>query len=176
MGGLATLRRRASLIESVHRGTITVTGTLTATATIPAVDLTRASVAILGLSTTDTTGDLNRHFTRIELTNATTVTITRADATTTDVISYEVRQYAMGVFRSIQRGTISLGGTSVTATITAVDPNKSEVDCLGQTTTETADWSTAVARVALTNGTTVTGTRQTNTGTTVIGFEVREFY
>lgn len=82
--------------------------------------------------------------------------------------------------KSIQRGTISMTGsaTSGTATITSVDTTKSELRFMGSSNTDTITDTTAISRVVLTNATTVTANRSgtSPTGTTVVGFEVTEWY
>lgn len=69
-------------IKSVQRGTISLTGdNATATATVSAVDVTKSQLAMLGLSAKS--GDTNvtsESFTRLSLTNSTTITATRGTA------------------------------------------------------------------------------------------------
>lgn len=83
-----------------------------------------------------------------------------------------------GGIKSIQRGTISMtsgGSTSGTATITSVDTTKTELRLLGASNGSVVD-TTAISRVVLTNATTVTATRSSNSGTTVVSWELTEFY
>ena len=79
-----------------------------------------------------------------------------------------------GSLKSIQRGVISMvGAYSGTATITAVDTSKTELRLLGvSNTTVPAD----LARVVLTNATTITATRGSNSGTSEVSWELTEFY
>lgn len=80
--------------------------------------------------------------------------------------------------KSIQRGTISMtsgGYTSGTATITSVDTTKTELRMLGASNDAVAD-TTAISRVVLTNSTTITATRSSISGTTVVSWELTEFY
>lgn len=81
-----------------------------------------------------------------------------------------------GFIKSIQRGVISItaGNTSATATITSVNTSKSILFDLGASVTNNTNESDA--RLALTNATTVTATRQGNTGTTEKAFQVVEYY
>lgn len=69
-------------IKSVQRGTISLTGNnLTATATVSAVDVTKSQLAMLGLSTNSGSANVNSEsFTRLSLTNSTTITATRGTA------------------------------------------------------------------------------------------------
>ena len=79
-----------------------------------------------------------------------------------------------GTLKSIQRGVISMvGAYSGTATITAVDTSKTELRLLGvSNTTVLAD----LARVVLTNATTITATRGSTSGTSEVSWELTEFY
>ena len=79
-----------------------------------------------------------------------------------------------GSLKSIQRGVISIvGAYSGTATITAVDTSKTELRLLGvSNTTVPAD----LARVVLTDATTITATRGSNSGTSEVSWELTEFY
>lgn len=79
-----------------------------------------------------------------------------------------------GSLKSIQRGVISMvGAYSGTATITAVDTSKTELRLLGvSNTTVLAD----LARVVLTNATTITATRGSTSGTSEVSWELTEFY
>ncbi len=80
--------------------------------------------------------------------------------------------------KSIQRGTISMtsgGSTSGTATITSVDTTKTELRFLGSSNDFVGD-TTQISRVVLTNATTVTASRSGTNGTTVVSWELTEFY
>lgn len=75
----------------------------------------------------------------------------------------------------IQRGTITINNASATgtATITAVDPNASELIWLGDTHgSAEANNSRRRARIAFTNSTTITATREDTTGVQTVSFEV----
>jgi hypothetical protein len=83
--------------------------------------------------------------------------------------------------KSIQRGTITIGGnnTSNTATITAVDTTKTQLVFLGNSRGGTGgDHAGMDARIVLTNSTTITATRTcSNCGAdTVVSFEVVEYW
>lgn len=89
-----------------------------------------------------------------------------------------------GLVMSIQRGTVTIAAaaTSGTATITAVDLTTTRLRFLGSITTDSADSGTNpetyYVRIALTNGTTITATRDTADGTygRVVRFEVTQYY
>ncbi len=85
---------------------------------------------------------------------------------------------ASSMIRSVQRGTISIASAfSATATINAVDVNNTVVRWLGTTSTSTGTTpAVATAGLTLTNSTTLTGVRQSNSATAcVVSYEVIEF-
>jgi hypothetical protein len=86
--------------------------------------------------------------------------------------------YGLGI-ESIQHGTISLGtsDTTGTTTITEVDTSKSAVIFLGSSGPTDGDCPAgrAFCRVTLTNGTTVTGSREYSGAERTIAFIVVEF-
>lgn len=127
MGGMVGLWGASSLIKSVQYGTATATSSLTGTATITAVVLANSVVMYLGNRTTDTTSFIGRVQSRLDLTNTTTVTCTSRDAVATKTVSFAVLEFAPGMVKSLQTGTVNIttGELSKNATITAVDTNKS---------------------------------------------------
>ena len=99
-------------IKSIQRGVINLgTSATSATATITSVNTSKAMVNFLGASSAGVLGEFNssyaddgyfkgfyskngHHFVRVALTNATTVTVTRAQANNaTTVVSYEVIEF-----------------------------------------------------------------------------------
>ena len=81
-----------------------------------------------------------------------------------------------GIIKSIQRGTISISGaTSNTATISSVDTTKSVLRHLGQSTSSSSYTDRALARIYLTNGTTITADRGSSTNSTTVSYEVVEY-
>lgn len=84
------------------------------------------------------------------------------------------------VIKSIQQGTISLpnGNGTGTATITSVTTGKSMVTLSGLTSADnnTTYPSARMARVDLTNATTVTMTRATSVDGLIAGYQVVEYY
>jgi len=91
-------------------------------------------------------------------------------------------QFGGGGIKSIQRGTIAVTLTSGigtnTATITAVTTSKSTIEFLGATVGSALGLPIG-ARVALTNGTTVTADAYGGNGTTgpivTVGYQVVEY-
>jgi hypothetical protein len=83
--------------------------------------------------------------------------------------------------KSIQRGTISMvSANSATATITSVNTAKTELRFLGYSSNKVSgeEWTPRYStRLALTNATTVTATRNsTSIATTVVSYEVIEYW
>jgi len=78
------------------------------------------------------------------------------------------------VINSIQRGTINFTLTTETATITSVDTSKTMLSYLGNRGGST-DVRAVSCTIELTNGTTVTATRNDNSNSAVVSYEVIEF-
>lgn len=90
-------------------------------------------------------------------------------------------QFSSGGIKSIQRGTITISGTALTATatITAVDTAKSELRHLGVSSNppaSTIDHEYAL-RLSLTNSTTITATRAAapNSTSAIVSWELTEW-
>ena len=80
-----------------------------------------------------------------------------------------------GGIKSIQRGTITISGTSSqTATVTAVDTTKAQLRNLGCDSVQ--DTAGMTIKVVLTNTTTITASRQTVTGANIVAWELTEWY
>lgn len=155
-----------SLIKSIQRGTVNGG----ATATITAVVVANSRLRYLGRHSNNDTQDLDTG--SLTFTNSTTITCNVNTGGGGVVVSFEVTEYMPGVVKSVQRATV---GAQTTATITAVNTAKSELDWLGSTTTSATTGDQAVSSLVLTNGTTVTSTG--GGGLTVTNsFQVIEFY
>ena len=79
--------------------------------------------------------------------------------------------------KSVQRGTITIAdqaGTSGTATVSAVNTAKACLHYLGSNCTSTS--IAALFRLALTNATTVTATRNIQSGESTVSWELTEYY
>lgn len=176
MGGLAVLRGASSLIKSVQRGTIAVTGATSVAVTIAPVDLANARLRFLGCTASVSAVDGQKYFARLSLTATTvTATVVASPGANTCTVGYEVTEYLPGVFRSIQRGTMTPNGGSATVTITEVDPSKSELSYLGTDDQDSANNNGILPTLALTNGTTVTGSNVI-AGNATVAFEVAEYF
>lgn len=163
--GMVGLWGASSLVRSVQRGTIAMSGVqISNTATIAAVNENNTLLVILGNSTSSAGVTTEYAFARLSL-SGTTLTATRAGTGTTITTSYEVIEFAPGVIKSVQRVVtlVTLNGTA-TQTITAVDPAKSTVQCIGITGDTNAFNGSFWSYGTLTNATTLTYTSVHNTG------------
>ena len=159
--GMVGLWGASSFITSVQYGSIAGFGTsnLTATATISAVDTSRAFVVWLG-SNNGGVDDFSL-LARVALTNSTTVTGTRErqDGANGTTVNFVVVEFLPGIIRSMQVVYGSLLSTaSPTASITAVNTSKTVLLPVGrvQTYAGGAVSYTAMPTSTLTNATTVT--------------------
>lgn len=175
---------RTGVIKSVQRGTISVAGATSVTATITAVDLNNSIIHYLGDTQSDPAELQATHWlSRIELTNATTVTgyCIAGNTFNTQTISWEVIEFYPGIIKSVQRGATDMGGsTSNSITITAVNMNRTHLDFLGFTSTYSANpyGNTSRGKVVLTNSTTVTATvaNGSNGAGAILGYQVVEWF
>ena len=166
------------MVRSVQRGTITVAAA-TGTLTISAVDTANSVVSYLGGTTNGADVDISNQLARIDLTNATTITMTKI-GTGAGIFSVQCVEYWPGVVKSKQVGTIALNSVaSNTATIATVNTAKSVCEQVGYTCAGTSyDSREHMARITLTNATTVTANRQSTSSLFNItyGYQIVEFY
>lgn len=82
-----------------------------------------------------------------------------------------------GMIRSIQRGTITIANTTTsnTATINAVVTERCRLRYVGASYDTDANMNNGNARLALTNATTITATRQFNQNGTTVSYEITEY-
>lgn len=166
-------------VTSVTYYTVSIaTSAASGTTTIPSVDTTKSFVVFNGSSISSGEGTNSRAISRVELTNATTLTAYRNTASSGSAITVRcaVVVCTSSLVSNIQQGTVSISAsTSGTATITSVTTSRSAVFWLGHTVS-TAGGSAPghISGVTLTNSTTVTancGTSKTMT----VGYVVVEF-
>lgn len=162
-------------VKLIQRGTIVITGATSNTATVTAVNVNNSQLRYLGQNGNDNLLTGQQTFANLALTNSTTITasVTTSPAGSTVTVSYELIEYMPGVIKSVQRGTITKPAT--TATITAVNPAKSVVDYLGNTTgsggaISSQQWN----YLTLTNSTTVTATGANDSQ--IAGYQVIELF
>lgn len=152
--------RVGSYVKSIQRGAINLNSVTSATATITAVSVADAMILWGGQYEQSAASSPEDYASRVELTNATTVTAYRnTGAGGTNNIYFEVIEFYPGVVRSIQLGTGSTSATTTgTATITAVDTTKTWLSYLGFTSPYNVPSGPGLTNgsVNLTNLTTVT--------------------
>lgn len=159
--------------KSVVRGTITITGATSNTATITSVDTTNSRLRTLGFTCNNNLDTAAQYNTVLALTNATTITasvITSPGGDST-IVSYENYESYPGAYASVQRGTATVGSP---ATITSVDITKTELDWLGCNSNASSAVLTLGSRIVLTNATTVTATAGIASGVQSSGYQAME--
>lgn len=174
---------KAAVLQSLQTVNFSVfTANTSDTFTISSVN-TANTVLIWGGQRTPQPSE-NSAYLNVQLTNSTTLTFTRGGGTAGGIraATISVVEFASGVMKSMQRGTISLGSgqTSNTATISSVGTSKSFVNYCDFNNNGASggseDFSQIFPTLALTNSTTVTAARgATSTSTTVASYEVPEF-
>lgn len=169
-------------IKSIQQVAITIgTGATSNTATISAVDTSKSVIIWNGFNTDHTGSSAAEVFTRIALTNATTVTASRntSSGSFSVIVRATVVEFTSSMVNSVQAGTIAFNTsqTSNTATITSVNTSYATVLWLGAITDYTSNSAnTVLSSVQLTNATTVTANRNTAGGTNMtVGYMVVEF-
>lgn len=158
----------ATYINSIQQVSITIAASSTSnTATISTVSST-AFIIFQGLTTTENSDSPNLYRCRVELTNPTTVTVSRnASDGNTITVNAVIIDAKSTLVTSVQNGTITItAGTSNTATIISVGTT-GVVYWLGDTTSNTTAGSARNTGATLTDATTVTAQSGTSTTATV---------
>ena len=169
----------AGAISSVQYGTVTIgTSSTSGTAAISSVVTANSIVIPLGPPTSNLNTLECADYPILTLTNSTTVTATRASSYDTSIV---VQSFVVINFYSLKTnhtGTITISGTSGTATISSVNTAKAICFYTGLNLNEiVALYGTNAPRLTLTNSTTVTvAINSAPTGTLYVGFVVAEFY
>ncbi len=129
---------KAAACVSAQTGNIALgSGVTSNTATVSSVSTSNAFLVWAGCDTTSTGNTMTRVLTSIELTNATTITATRNNGTSsTNNISYALLELTPGIIKSIQKiaATQATSGTTLDATISAVTTANTVVFWNGMTT------------------------------------------
>lgn len=168
---------RPTVIKSIQRGSIVMTGAGSNTATITSVSTANSLLVYLGCSGSDaSTSITTTGYGALTFTNATTITANRQNGTGNLTVSYEVIEFYPGVIKSMQRGsTVYVGAT--TATITSVNTAKTMVTSLGwlgDTNTFTA--SVSMMDVVLNSATQLLFSQGNGAATITMKWQVAEFY
>jgi hypothetical protein len=171
---------RLSTIRSVQTGILTIANNGgSGTATITTVDVNNSMLVFHGFTQNSSGTAPGSIFSRMTLTNSTTITAVRVGSTGATYITYTVIEFWPGTIRRVQTGYVSLNTVaSNTVTVSAVDINKSFVLYLGVATND-ADVAVTgqhFAKIVLTNATTLTATIDIAQSTTEVSYMLVEFY
>lgn len=126
--GVSVVQWPSSMVESIQTRTVSLTGTTASgTATIDAVDTARSVVRLVGQNSASANLQNINH--TVELTNATTVTVTASAGLTsaTRNVGVEVITFKPGVVSAIRpvTATLAAGAAQTDVGITAVAPARS---------------------------------------------------
>lgn len=172
-----------SLIRSIQQGSISLASGVTSnTATLsPAVMPANSVILFTGLTSDQNAISPRERWTRVTLTNSTTVTASRVNATSAAVtVGWVVIEFYPGVIRQVQRSTITMNAaTSGTYTISPAlqSTAKGWPIYLGHDSDQTSeDDDSENVKLVLTNTTTLTASRIGANGVVVTDVEVVEFY
>jgi len=172
---------KSAACVSAQNGFIALgSGVTSNTATISSVSTSNAFVLYGGVNTTSTGNTMTRVYSSLDLTNATTVTATRSNGTSsTTNVSYCVVELTPGIIKSVQKiaATQATTGTTLDATISAVTTANTAVFWNGMTTAlGTGDSESSTYYYDLTSTTNVQFTRVgTNTTTRTLYATAVEF-
>lgn len=179
--GFCLIEFAPAAVASVEQRSVTFNNTNSSnTDTVSNVAAARTILLGGGMTANDIGGLLNYCATlaRFELTDATTVTFT--DATTylmSVTYNYTVVQFATGVIRSLQRGSISLASAAqADGTVSSVNTAKAVVisnSCVP--TSGSSNYDRGLSMVKLQSATAVRANRGNATGTATAGFQLVEF-
>ena len=170
-------RRPNGLVKSYQRSNIVINSAASADATLsPSVDMNNAYVLYLGHTTDDAGTTMPVTTVRIQLIDTKTVRATNGLASGSQIANYEVVEFWPGVIKSVQRGSIVVGGsTSAIVNINPVDITRTSLLFLGYTSNATVNNQHHV-RLTLTDSTTVTVTVGASGSSSTVEYEVVEWY
>lgn len=174
--GFCVVQFASGTTTSVQQTTLTDTSSSASyTKTITSVDAARALLLYNGA--TSANASLLNAFHQTELTNGTTVTLTRAGTSTSSrTVYFTVVEFAGGVLKSMQRNATScVSATSASTSISAVGASAALVGTWWLTSATGATGATRQT-VRLANATTVTSERGVaGTNTNIYAWQVAEF-
>lgn len=168
------------MIDSIQRGTISVSGASSNTATISSVTTSRTVLFYSGMRTSVNDTASEDRLAYVALTSATNIRATRkaSSAVSCDTV-VQVVEFKAGVINSIQRGvlTIATSASSQSTDLTAVNTANSFMSFLGQAYNGNASATSApFAAVDLVDADTVRATRGGSPVVTLeVSYELVEF-
>jgi hypothetical protein len=170
MGGMVSMWGQSSAVKSIQYGTITNGGS---TATISAVAVENSILFWLGSDCGDNTATVSG-FGAITFTSSTVITFSCQG--TGNTCSFCVLEFVPGFIKSAGSGSINMASVgSATATISSVNTSKTFLTCIGNTTSDGTP-TAMYGRLALTNSTTITASRQFASNSTIVRYSYLEFY
>jgi hypothetical protein len=173
--GFVVVQFASGVIQSIQQINDAYTsGNTSDTKTISSVNTANSMIVCRGFQSTAV---IPSAWYLIELTNSTTVTLTRdGTLTTSRTPRYTIVEFVSGVLKSNQTGTITLtNATSNTASISSVNTNRTICAYTGSVNALN-DPPNSIMKISLTNSTTVTGTVNGSTADAKgIGFQCVEF-
>lgn len=176
--GYCVVDFNSAILKSIQPKSVTLSSANTSdTQAISSVTPGNTILLYNGLTSTNNT--LSNLYYNFQLSNATTVTLTRTGtATTARTINFTALEFASGILNSsVQRGAVALA--SVTSNTASLSPGISTslgfVNWIGFSTTATSNPET-LADIVLTNATTVTAAKNTaGVTTSTVSWEALEF-
>jgi hypothetical protein len=172
---------QSSAVKSIQYGTASTGAAASGTATITSVTTTNSAIIFNGqVCQVASSSAMSSCLVHGVLTNATTVTATRgASSGSAVILHFCVLEFNSGILNSsTQAATIQIAsaGTSNTATITSVTTSQTATMYGGLITSNGSGAGNVYAYAQLTNGTTLTVTRNSNAAvTTTVPVTVMEF-
>lgn len=180
--GYCVVEFNPGIVKSAQQVSATIAaGSATATSAISSVDINNSILIYQGFNAATFSTNNTTFITRMDLTDATTVTFTRVGtASITTPCRAAVVEFHPIFIRQKQKGTTAIGSgaASNTSSITPVDNKKTFVTWNGFTDSanHAANPAVTYGAVELTDGSTVTARRgASNTDTVTVGWEAIEF-
>ena len=160
------------IIKSIQEVSVTLSGVASNTATISPVTTANAHCFFKGYTTNLTATNTGQNEAcRVALTDSTTVTVTRGSTGGAITVVAVVIEYASGV-NSIQQGTITISGTSGTATLGITPGPNAFLHLLGASVTSSGNSINHYSPTLTLSGAVVTATIGTAvpTGVLTVGY------
>lgn len=156
-------------------------GQTSATATITAVDVANTRLHYCGLIAASSISTPNKTLLTAELTNSTTVTLTRntSDASVAVTGWVFVKEFIAGPISAMQRGTLTIAdtATSQTGSVTASSLTLSELAFLGQRCAYSSDSNldSALCYLKQNSTTEIEAVRAGTSGATIVSYELATY-
>lgn len=162
--GFCVIEWHPNAVQSVQRGTITLSAVTSNTATISSVNTANTIVLYGGESVTSNTS-IATSCSYVDLASATTVRATRNTGTGTNTVSYSAVEFKSAALQSLQKVTVTIssGNTTGSTSISAVTMNKTWCAYGGFKSDQTSAGHRYWGYAYLASTTSVGGVRDTST-------------